>query len=113
VNAHATGTPLGDEAESEAILSSLGEGRRSVPVSSTKPLYGHPLGASGAIETAIVATAIHCGYIPGTANLCDPDPQCRINAVPLPGIERSVHRALTTSFGFGGVNAALVLAADS
>lgn len=113
VNAHATGTPLGDEAESAAILLALGEGACGIPVSSTKPLYGHPLGASGAIETAIAAYAVHCGYIPGTANLCRQDPGCRINAVPLPGIERRVRRALTTSFGFGGVNAALVLAADA
>lgn len=113
VNAHATGTPLGDEAESAAILRALGPGSLHVPVSSTKPLYGHPLGASGAIEAAITATAVRCGFIPGTANLGRQDPGCPIQVVPLPGITRSIHRALSTSFGFGGVNAALVIAPDA
>jgi 3-oxoacyl-[acyl-carrier-protein] synthase II len=109
VNAHATGTPLGDEAESAAIGLALGSWGACVPVSSTKPLYGHPLGASGAIETAITALAVHCGYLPGTPNLTCRDSACDVNAFPLPGREASVERALNTSFGFGGVNAALVL----
>lgn len=109
VNAHATGTALGDEAECTALRLALGDHADTVPVSSTKPLYGHPLGASGAIEAAITALAIHCGYVPGTANLSNQDPCCRINAVRAPGLHRRVEHALTTSFGFGGVNAALVL----
>jgi 3-oxoacyl-[acyl-carrier-protein] synthase II len=112
VNAHATGTPLGDEAESAAISLALGEHGSAVPVSATKALYGHPLGASGAIETAITASALHCSFVPGTANLTDPDPACSVNAVPLPGFATRIGRALTTSFGFGGINAALVLGAD-
>jgi 3-oxoacyl-[acyl-carrier-protein] synthase II len=110
VNAHATGTPLGDRAESAALCLAFGTAPR-VPVSSTKPLYGHPLGASGAIESAITATALHCGYVPGTANLIRQDAACCVNAVPLPGLEQPIRTALSTSFGFGGVNAALVLAA--
>jgi 3-oxoacyl-[acyl-carrier-protein] synthase II len=112
VNAHATGTPLGDEAESAAIVRALGEQASRVPVSSTKPLYGHPLGASGAIEAAITAAAVLCGFIPGTANLGRQDAGCAISAVPLPGIWRPINRALSTSFGFGGVNAALVIAPE-
>ncbi len=112
VNAHATGTPLGDEAECAAIRLALGDRGATVPVSSTKALYGHPLGASGAIEAAITAAAILHGHIPGTANLTSQDPGCCVNAVGHDGRRGSVGRALTTSFGFGGVNAALVLGED-
>jgi 3-oxoacyl-[acyl-carrier-protein] synthase II len=84
-----------------------------VPVSGTKALYGHPLGASGAIEAAIAALAIHDGWAPATVNLATPDPEAERL---LPGLLReprsgAYRRVLTTSFGFGGLNAALVLGA--
>jgi 3-oxoacyl-[acyl-carrier-protein] synthase II len=110
VNAHATGTPLGDVAESRAIQCALGPSTARIPVSGTKGLYGHALGASGAIEAAITALALHCGYLPGTRNLDKIDPQCRLAVLPPAGRAVSVGCALTTSFGFGGANAALVLA---
>jgi 3-oxoacyl-[acyl-carrier-protein] synthase II len=111
VNAHATGTPLGDVAESRAISKALGAHGQCVPVSGTKGVYGHPLGASGAIEVAISALAIANGVLPGTSNLRVQDPACDVNVMGPASQNASVARALTTSFGFGGVNAAIVLGA--
>lgn len=113
VNAHASSTPLGDIAEARAIALALGNRAGAVPVSGTKALYGHPLGASGAIEAAICALAIRDGWAPASVNLVDPDPEI---AAILPGLlragrEGSYRRVLSTSFGFGGLNAALVLGA--
>ena len=113
VNAHASSTQLGDIAEARALAATLGERAATVPVSGTKALYGHPLGASGAIEAAICALAIRDGWAPGTVNLAEPDPE--IDGL-LPGLLRTgrdgaYRRVLSTSFGFGGLNAALVLGA--
>jgi 3-oxoacyl-[acyl-carrier-protein] synthase II len=113
VSAHASSTPLGDIAEARALVLALGERAATVPVSGTKALYGHPLGASGAIEAAICALAIRDGWVPGSANLDVVDPE--IGAL-LPGLLRAgrdgtYRRILSTSFGFGGLNAALVLGA--
>jgi 3-oxoacyl-[acyl-carrier-protein] synthase II len=113
VNAHASSTPIGDVAEARAIAIALGERARTVPVSGTKALYGHPLGASGAIEAAICALAIRDGWVPATVNLVEVDP---LAAVSLPGLlstgrDGTYRRVLSTSFGFGGLNAALVFGA--
>ena len=114
VSAHASSTPIGDIAEARAIALALGAGVASkVPVSGTKALYGHPLGASGAIEAAICALAIRDGWVPASVNLEDPDPEV---AAILPGLlrqgrEGAYRRILSTSFGFGGLNAALVFGA--
>ena len=110
VNAHASSTPLGDLAEARAIALALGRRAASVPVSGTKALYGHPLGASGAIEAAICALAIRDGWAPASVNLIEPDPMA---AELLPGLlmtgrDGTYRRVLSTSFGFGGLNAALV-----
>jgi 3-oxoacyl-[acyl-carrier-protein] synthase II len=110
VNAHASSTPLGDLAEARAIAAALGERASDVPVSGTKALYGHPLGASGAIEAAIAALAIRDGYAPASANLDTVDTAI---APILPGLLHegrpgTYRRVLSTSFGFGGLNAALV-----
>lgn len=110
INAHATGTPLGDAAEAAAIRLVFGEQSTHIPVSSTKGLYGHPLGASGAIEAAITALALDRGWLPPTTNLGCPDPACEILHVAAGGEARQVHAAVTNSFGFGGINASLVLA---
>jgi 3-oxoacyl-[acyl-carrier-protein] synthase II len=109
VNAHATSTPLGDVAETRAIRRALGPRAERVRVSGTKGLYGHPLGASGAIEVAITAMAMEEGFLPGTANLHAADDECNLNLIPLEGIQARASTSLITSFGFGGVNAALVL----
>jgi len=113
VNAHASSTPLGDLAEARAIALALGERAARIPVSGTKALYGHPLGASGGIEAAICALAIRDGWVPASVGLEAPDPE--IDAL-LPGLLREgragrFERILSTSFGFGGLNAALVLGA--
>ena len=110
VNAHASSTPLGDVAEARALALALGERAGTVPVSGTKALYGHPLGASSAIEASIVALGMQRGWMPGTANLETPDPAV---VEQLPGLLRDgrdgrYERVLSTSFGFGGLNAALV-----
>jgi 3-oxoacyl-[acyl-carrier-protein] synthase II len=115
VNAHASSTPLGDVAEARAIALALGGHAATVPVSGTKALYGHPLGATGAIEAAIAALAIRDGWAPASVNLVEPDDEI---AAALPelirdpaGREGTYERVLSTSFGFGGLNAALVLGA--
>ncbi len=113
VNAHASATPLGDAIEARAIARALGPRAREVPVSGTKAYYGHPLGASGAIEAAIAALAISRGWAPGTVNLERVDEAA---AAALPGISRepfvgAIGGVLSTSFGFGGLNAALALSA--
>jgi 3-oxoacyl-[acyl-carrier-protein] synthase II len=108
VNAHASSTPLGDRVEARAIVDAVG---RHVPVSGTKGLYGHPLGASGAIETAICALAIHCGFMPGTANLVRADADCELNLLPPSGLCARPKVVVNNAFGFGGINAALVLSA--
>ena len=111
VNAHASSTPIGDVAEARAIVTTLGERAATVPVSGTKALYGHPLGASGAIEAAICALAIRDGWAPASVNLVEAEPE---TAALLPGLLRegrdgTYRRVLSTSFGFGGLIAALVL----
>jgi 3-oxoacyl-[acyl-carrier-protein] synthase II len=110
VNAHASSTQIGDRAEAAAIHRALGAHGARVPVSGVKGLLGHPLGASGAIETAVAALAIEAGHVPGTTNLEDPDTELGLNLVPPCGIDRPVDTVLKNAFGFGGINAALVLA---
>ena len=110
VSAHASSTPLGDIAEARALRLALGDRAMTVPVSGTKALYGHPLGASGAIEAAICALAIRDDWVPASANLEASEPEL---AGLLPGLLRegrdgSYRRVLSTSFGFGGLNGALV-----
>jgi 3-oxoacyl-[acyl-carrier-protein] synthase II len=108
VNAHASSTPLNEPAEALAIRLALGPSAARTPVSGTKGLYGHALGASGAVEAAITAMAIERCTLPGTCNLATRDPQ--IDLEVLSEVRESrVDAALSTSFGFGGMNAALVL----
>jgi 3-oxoacyl-[acyl-carrier-protein] synthase II len=111
VNAHASSTAVGDRAEGAALQRALGEHARRVPISGTKGLYGHPLGASGAIETAITALAICHGCVPGTTNLSQPDPDLDLAILGPAGREFRPRVAVKNAFGFGGINAALVLAA--
>jgi 3-oxoacyl-[acyl-carrier-protein] synthase II len=114
VSAHASSTPIGDIAEARAIALALGGGVASeVPVSGTKALYGHPLGASGAIEAAICALAIRDGWAPASVNLDEPDPEVAaiLGGLLREGREGTYRRILSTSFGFGGLNAALVFGA--
>jgi len=105
INAHATGTPLGDAAEALAIRQVFG--LRKIPVSSTKPFHAHALGASGAIEAAICCLALEQEYLPPTLNLENPDTD--LDYVVKVGRKARVDYILKTSFGFGGINASLVL----
>jgi 3-oxoacyl-[acyl-carrier-protein] synthase II len=107
VNAHASSTPLNEPAEARAILRALGSATRT-PVSGTKGLYGHALGASGAVEAAITAMAIQRCLLPGTCNLVTPDPAIGLEVLA-DAREARVEAALSNSFGFGGMNAALIL----
>lgn len=109
INAHASATPIGDRAEARAIHTALGHHAADVPVSGTKGLTGHPLGASGAIETAISALAMHHGFVPGTTNLDQPDEDNMLNLIGPRGLRAQPKVVLNNAFGFGGINASLVL----
>ncbi len=113
INAHGSSTPLNDSTESLAIATVFGERVGRIPVSSTKAYYGHALGASGAFEAAISALAIHEGWLPPTLNLRTPDPACPLDYIPLVGRAIAVNTVLSNSFGFGGINACLVLRRDA
>lgn len=108
INAHGSGTPLGDKVEALAIRQVFGAALPNVPVSGTKGLHGHALGASGAIEAAICALSLEHGWLPPAANLATPDPECDLPFIPPLGLERRVDYILSNSFGFGGLNVALV-----
>jgi 3-oxoacyl-[acyl-carrier-protein] synthase II len=110
INAHATGTSLGDAAETLAIKQVFGAHAHRIPVSSTKPFHAHALGASGAIEMAICCLALEYDYLPPTLNLTHADPQCDLDYIPNEGRQMRVNCILSNSFGFGGVNAGIVLA---
>lgn len=111
INAHASSTPLNDMTEALAIRRALGSAADGVPVSGTKGLYGHPLGASGALEAALTALALREGYLPPTVNLQHQDPSVRLRLLAGSGLERRPRFALSNSFGFGGINACLALGA--
>ena len=109
INAHGSSTPLNDPTETRAIRSVFGEAANDVPVSSTKAYYGHALGASGAIEAAISSLAITREWLPPTLNLLTPADDCDLDYIPGTGRGSRVDAILSNSFGFGGINAALVL----
>jgi 3-oxoacyl-[acyl-carrier-protein] synthase II len=113
VNAHGSSTPLNDSTETVAIKSVFGEHSRRLLVSGTKGYYGHALGASGAIEAGICALALEENWLPPTINLTVADDACDLDYLPGAGRERRVGHMLTNSFGFGGINAALVLRRSS
>ena len=109
VNAHGTGTVLNDTTESEAIRRVFGSHADDLPVSSTKPVHGHTLGAAGAVEVVITVRALEEGRIPPTINFAATDPNCAIDCVPNVGRDKPIALALSNSFAFGGINAALVI----
>ena len=109
VNAHGSSTPLNDSTETGALKQVFGEHAGRLAISGTKGYYGHALGASGAIEAAICALASHRGWLPPTLNLRDPDPVCDLDYLATGGRTAAPDYLLSNSFGFGGINAALVL----
>lgn len=109
VNAHGSSTPLNDSTETLALKLVFGEHAYRMPISGTKGYYGHALGASGAIEAAICALALERDWLPPTVNLETPDPVCDLDYIRGHGRAQSVSCLVTNSFGFGGINAALVM----
>ncbi|MEQ1908865.1 MAG: beta-ketoacyl-[acyl-carrier-protein] synthase II, partial [Vicinamibacterales bacterium] len=109
INAHGTATPLGDIVETNAIKDAFGEHARSLCVSSTKALHGHLLGAAGALEAVATTLALTRATVPPTAHLEHPDPQCDLDYVRGAARHVSMRAALSNSFGFGGMNAVLIM----
>jgi nodulation protein E len=113
INAHGTGTTLNDVAECQAIAEVFGDRASRIPVSSTKSMHGHGLGASGALEAAATILTIENAVIPPTANFLAPDPECPVDCVPNEAREVAARVALSSSFAFGGLNAVLAFAAPN
>jgi len=109
INAHGTSTPLNDLYETIAVKSVFKEKAPLIPISSTKSMTGHLLGASGGVETVFTALTIYDSVIPPTINLDNPDPECDLDYVPNVSRKANVRTAMTNSFGFGGTNATLIL----
>jgi len=109
INAHGTSTPLNDKTETVAIKKALGDLAYRIPVSSTKSMTGHMLGAAGAVEAIAAVKALETGIIPPTIGYRDPDPDCDLDYVPNEAREMNIDRALSLSFGFGGHNAGILL----
>lgn len=110
INAHGTSTPYNDIFETAAIKSTFGDLAYKIPVSSTKSMTGHLLGAAGGIESAVCALAVENDFVPATINLEENDPLCDLDYVPKVGRNQTVDYALTNSLGFGGHNATLIFA---
>jgi nodulation protein E len=109
VNAHGTGTPANDVTETRAIRRIFGPEADRIPVSSTKSMHGHALGAAGALELVAVLGALTEGIVPPTANFTEPDPECDLDYVPNTARRHTVRAALSNSFAFGGHNCVLAL----
>ena len=109
INAHGTSTFYNDKLETLAIKRVFGDSAYSIPVSSTKSMMGHLLGAAGGVEAGISALALHDQIVPPTANYEKPDPECDLDYVPNVSRRKPMRYALSNSFGFGGTNAALVM----
>lgn len=108
INAHASSTQMNDHTETMSIKAVFGE-KTKIPTSGTKGFYAHPLGATGAIEAALCALALEKQWIPPTINYANPDPTCDLDVVPNHGRAAELNYIMSNSFGFGGINACLVL----
>lgn len=108
INSHGTSTTIGDRVEASALKEVFGENLKDIPVIANKSMTGHMLAASGSFEVAITAMALYEGIIPPTINITTPDPVCNLNIKSKP-LKRDLKTALTSSFGFGGINAVIVL----
>jgi nodulation protein E len=108
LNAHGTATTINDRNETNAIKNVFGDHAKSLAISSTKSMHGHPLGAGGGIEAVACIKAIQEGWVPPTIGLDEPDPECDLDYIPNVGREMRVVYAMSNSFAFGGLNAVLV-----
>lgn len=109
INAHGTGTPLNDSAETNAIKRALGEEAYNINISSTKSMTGHLLGAAGAVEAVFSLLAMQHNIVPPTTNLHEPDPACDLNYTPNESVEREINTFMSNAFGFGGHNAVVIM----
>jgi 3-oxoacyl-(acyl-carrier-protein) synthase len=108
INAHGTSTPYNDKFETMAIKKTFGDHAYKVPISSTKSMTGHLLGAAGGVEGVFSVLSIHRNILLPTINYVTPDPECDLDYIPNKAREAHVQYALSNSFGFGGTNAALL-----
>lgn len=109
INAHGTGTPLNDRSETLALKKALGETAYNIPISSTKSVTGHLMGAAGSVEAVFTIMAMRSNFVPPTVNLDNPDPECDLNYTPHTGIHHEISIAMSNSFGFGGHNAVVII----
>lgn len=109
INAHGTGTPLNDQSETRAIKAALGEKAYTIPISSTKSMTGHMMGATGALEAIFCVQAVREGVIPPTIHYRTPDPECDLDYVPNEARAKKIELAISNAFGFGGHNAVLAI----
>jgi 3-oxoacyl-[acyl-carrier-protein] synthase II len=108
INAHGTATVLNDRMETNVIKNVFGERARKIPISASKSMLGHLLGAAGSIEAVITILAMQRGIIPPTINLTHPDPECDLDYVPNAARQAEIKTAMSNSFGFGGHNSVLI-----
>jgi 3-oxoacyl-[acyl-carrier-protein] synthase II len=108
INAHGTSTPLNDLTETIAIKTVFGDHAKKVPISATKSMTGHLLGAAGSTEAIFTLLAIRDGIMPPTINYEEPDPQCDLDYVPNVARRQPLNIAMSNAFGFGGTNATLI-----
>jgi nodulation protein E len=109
INAHGTATPANDPTETAAIRNVFGAHAEKLPISSTKSMHGHALGAAAALECLAAISALRDGFLPPTANYSVPDPECDLDVIPNQGRPAEIEWAMSNSFAFGGLNAVLVL----
>ena len=109
INAHGTGTPLNDQSETRAIKAAFGEQAYQIPISSTKSMTGHMMGATGALEAIFCTQAVREGVLPPTIHYETPDPECDLDYIPNQAREKKITLALSNAFGFGGHNAVLAI----
>lgn len=108
INAHGTSTPLNDKSETVAIKRAFGETAYEIPISSTKSVTGHLMGAAGSVEAVFSIMALRNNFVPPTVNLDNPDPECDLNYTPHVGASHNIDVVMSNSFGFGGHNAVII-----
>jgi 3-oxoacyl-[acyl-carrier-protein] synthase II len=109
INAHGTGTQLNDQSETRAVKAAFGEKAYKIPISSTKSMTGHMMGATGALEAIFCVLAVREGVLPPTIHYRTPDPECDLDYIPNQSREKQITLAISNAFGFGGHNAVLAI----